>query len=315
MTGTAPHLPWLRSFEACARRLNFTLAGQEIGLTQAAVSQQIASLETSLGVSLFKRGRRGVELTVEGAAYLPHVQAAFATLSHSTQALFGESGAQAVSLITPASFGLLWLAPRLAALTATHPDLRLTLSTMQSPADYTAANADLEIRFGLGEWPGRTAYRITAERLTPICAPTLIAGDHAGRDWRDLPLLAVRGARELWSDWFLMAGQRQAARPTLTFDTFAIALEAAKAGAGVLLGSRPLIDADLARNQVARLSELELQSPNGHFLCLRAGEPPTSARQALLDWFLREASGAATLVPVQAGRATALASRPRAAER
>ena len=287
MTEQIPHLPWLRCFEACARRLNFTLAGKEIGLTQAAVSQQIGALEKTLGVALFRRERRGVELTAEGAAYLPHVQAAFATLSHSTQALFGAPRGKEVSLIAPASFALLWLAPRLSGFAAGHPDLALVVSTMQTPADYAVAQADLEIRFGIGEWPGLAAHRITHERLTPICAHGL---DPGRPGWQDLPLLAVRGAREMWRDWFAMAGLRSTARPAFVFDTFAIALEAAKAGAGVLLGSRPLIDAALARGEVIRLSDLELQSPNGHFLCLRAGEPPTPARQAVLNWFLREAS-------------------------
>lgn len=284
MSELLPHLPWLRSFEAAARRLNFTLAGEELGLTQAAVSQQVKALEASLGVTLFHRGRRGVELTAEGAAYLPHVQSAFAGLAHTTQELFGGTREIEVRLVAPASFAALWLAPRLPGFTQANPGLTLAVTTMNTPADYAAANAGLEIRFGIGQWPGLQSHRLTTERLTPVCAPPLARGT-----WQDLPLLTVRGAREMWRDWFLMAGETTVSRPSHSFDTFVIALEAAKAGAGVLLGSRPLVDGALARRELIRLSDLELPSPNGHFLAYRAEEMLTPPHRAAINWFLREA--------------------------
>lgn len=287
MADPLPYLPWLRSFEAAARRLNFTLAAEELGLTQAAVSQQIKSLELQLGVQLFQRGRRGVELSAQGAAYLPHVQAAFASLSHTTAELFGGARGTELRLVTPASFGALWLAPRLAAFTAAVPGVTLAISTMTQPGDYAAAAADLEIRFGTGSWPGLQSHRLTTEYMTPVCAPSL-----AVEDWQDLPLLTVRGARGMWRDWFMMAGSPAPARPFHSFDTFVVALEAAKAGAGVLLGSRPLIDAALLKGDLVRLSTLDLPSPNGHFLSFRAEEAQPPARRAAVNWFIREAGRA-----------------------
>ena len=287
MTDLLPHLPWLRSFEAAARRLNFTLAGSELGLTQAAVSQHIKALEETLGVILFHRGRRGAELSAEGAAYLPHVQAAFAALSHTTQELFGGAHGTEIKLIAPASFAALWLAPRLAAFNRINPGLTLAITTMQTPGDYTSADADFEIRFGIGQWPGLQSHRLTTQRMTPICARAIKPSGK--KDWSGLPLLSVRGAREMWRDWFQMAGDSPVVRSTHSFDTFVIALEAAKAGVGVLLGSRPLIDQALTRRELVRLSDLELPSPNGHFLCLKAGEASNPARRAVVNWFLREA--------------------------
>ncbi|MFN4144088.1 LysR substrate-binding domain-containing protein [Aestuariivirga sp.] len=287
MADDLPHLPWLRSFEAAARRLNFTLAAEELGLTQAAVSQQIKALEHRLGVSLFRRGRRGVELSADGAAYLPHVQAAFASLSHTTAELFGSTRSAELRLVTPASFGALWLAPRLAAFTAAVPGVALAVSTMTLPGDYAAAEADLEIRFGTGSWPGLQSHRLTTEYLTPVASPSL-----ASEDWQEMPLLTVRGAREMWRDWFMMAGRPAPARAFHSFDTFLIALEAAKAGAGILLGSRPLVDAALLRGDLVRLSDLDLPSPSGHFLSYRAEEAQSPAHRAAVNWFLREAGRA-----------------------
>jgi DNA-binding transcriptional LysR family regulator len=284
MADHLPHLPWLRSFEAAARRLSFTLAAEELGLTQAAVSQQIKTLEHSLGVSLFLRGRRGVELSADGAAYLPHVQAAFASLAHTTDELFGGARKTEVKLITPASFGALWLAPRLPAFTKALPGVTLTIQTMTNPGDYAETAADLEIRFGAGHWPGLQSHRLTTEHMTPVCAPTLRTDA-----WQELPLLAVRGAREMWRDWFMMIGSVSMPRGVHSFDTFVMALEAAKAGAGILLGSRPLIDAALLKGELVRLSDLDLPSPHGHFLAYRAEEAQTPALHATINWLLREA--------------------------
>src|SRR5689334_17435096 len=119
-----PPLDWLRVFEACARRENFTAAGADLGITQATVSQQIRLLEERLGVRLFVRLRRGVALTTEGAAYLPHVQSALLSLSRSTAELFGGRGQRAIALRSPISFAALWLAPRLASFGIAFPGVR-----------------------------------------------------------------------------------------------------------------------------------------------------------------------------------------------
>lgn len=285
MTTSLPYLPWLRSFEAAARRLNFTQAGEELGLTQAAVSQQVKALEQTLGTSLFRRGRRGVELTAEGAAYLPHVQKAFAAIAHSTGELFGGTRRTEIRLISPASFATIWLAPRLKNFSIDVPGVTLATSTMTNPADYAAAEADLEIRFGTGQWPGLQSHRLTTEYMTPVCAPGL-----ARADWLSLPLLTVRGAREMWQDWFRMEGVPPASGGALHFDTFIVALEAARAGAGVLLGSRPLIDAALQDGGLVRLSGLNLPSPNGHFLAYRAEQAQGPAHRMTVEWLLREAA-------------------------
>src|SRR5687768_10005331 len=198
----SPPLIWLRTFEAAARRLSFTAAAGELGLTQAAVSQQIRLLEAKLKTTRFRSRRRGVELTPEGAAYLPHVQAAFGSLARSTAELFGPRAAHVIAVRSPISFATLWLAPRLPALAAALPNIRLAVTTIHVPSDYSS-DGGLDIQFGGGSFPGRTAHRLTSERLVPVAAPSLLArGTERGpADWASLPLLAVSGAREMWPDW------------------------------------------------------------------------------------------------------------------
>ncbi|MCW6508574.1 LysR family transcriptional regulator [Lichenifustis flavocetrariae] len=285
-----PALDRLRSFECAARTLNFTAAGHELGLTQAAVSQHIKLLEAELGRPLFRRLPRGVELTLDGAAYLPHVQAAFGSLGRSTQALFGPDRRATLTLCGPISFMALWLAPRLVRLQAALPRIRLTLTTMSVPADYEASATDFDLRFGTGSFPGRSSHRLTMERLLPMAAPRLIERIGPSGDWTTLPLLSVTGAREMWPDWFAAARLSPARETVLRCDSFIIAYEAARHGSGVLLGAQALASASLADGSLIALSTIALSHQAGHFVTYAAGRSLGRAENELLDWLLHEAT-------------------------
>lgn len=280
--GILPPLDWLRSFEAAARLSNFTAAATELGLTQAAVSQHIRLLEERLKVRLFARLARGVALSPEGAAYLPHIQSAFTTIGNSTRELFEPRAVQTVTLRVPISFALLMLVPALPALAIDFPHLRLDMVTIHRPADYDEPGSVLDIRFGNGAFSGREAERLTVERLLPVASAGL-AGD---ADWTSRPLLLVAGAREMWAEWFAAAGLAGHTARAHRFDSFVAAMEAAKAGAGVLLGSRPLINAALAQRVLLPLSGFELTSTSGHFLTRPTGRRLTDAEREFSRWLL-----------------------------
>lgn len=287
-----PTLSWLRAFEAAARHRSFTAAGGELGLTQAAISQQVRLLEARLGRSLFERLRRGVELTPDGAAYLPHVQSAFRAIAQTTAELFGSRSRQVIRLRCPISFAALWLAPRLPGFFVAFPATRVDIATIHAPGDYEAAPDGFDIRFGSGDFPGRTAHRMTSERLVPAVAATHLETDwDAGKGpWPDLPLLSVAGAREMWPDWLALSGMAEPRRPILRCDSFIVAYEAARSGAGILLASRPLVDRALERGELVRLSPIELTSSAGHFMTHPAGIGLSPEDQAFLGWWLRQAS-------------------------
>ncbi len=276
-----PPLEWLRAFEAAARLENFTAAAEELHLTQAAVSQQIRKLEAHLGVTLFRRLPRGVQLTSEGLAYLPHVQASFGALARSTRDLFGAGGRKAVSIAAPISFATLWLTPKLTVLRERHPELRVTLASVYRPLDYETIAADLEIRFGNGPWDGKTARHLETETLVPVCAPSLLSRIPEG-DWSQLPLLGMSGPRGGWSDWADLAGMPPPGPPVLVFDSFIQALEAAKEGAGVLLASLPLTRPLLDSGQLHQLSPIVLTMSAGHWLVRDAGSLAGSSDVELL---------------------------------
>jgi LysR family transcriptional regulator of beta-lactamase len=284
----SPSVLWLRSFEAAARVLNFTAAGAELGLTQAAISQHIKLLEAELGVALFRRLPRGVELTAEGGTYLPHVQAAFRSLTRSTEDLFGTSAEATLRLLGPVSFMTLWLAPRLANFRQRFPHVRLGISTMHVPADYLSPDFDFDIRFGIGDFTGRSSERLTVESYLPAAAPSLLASLADAAHWPELSLLSVSGARELWPSWFAAAAMPVPPRPPLRFDSFITALEAARHGAGVLLATRPLGNAALTDGSLMRLSDVELRADSGHFITFAAGRTLRPLHEAFLDWIRSE---------------------------
>jgi DNA-binding transcriptional LysR family regulator len=181
------------------------------------------------------------------------------------------------------------LVPALPDLAKALPRIQLDLVTIHRPTDYDLPGSVLDIRFGNGSFAGREADRLTAERLVPVAAPGLAGG----ADWTSLPLLLVAGAREMWAEWFAAAGLAGHPRRSHRFDSFVAAMEAAKAGAGVLLGSRPLVDAALDSKTLVRLSGFELSSTSGHFLTKASAARLTGAEQDFRQWLLSRLSAPA----------------------
>ena len=279
-TSPLPPLEWLRVFEAAARLGNFTAAAEELGLTQAAVSQRIRNLEARIGVPLFVRLPRGVEPTVDGESYAPHVRAALLSLQRSTADLFS-APRRRLSIAATSATAELWIAPRLPALLERLPDLQVSLFTIARISDYAGVNADLEVRFGTGDWPGRRAKKMFDELLAPVAAPALL--ERQDRDWRSLPQIAVSSLRDGWLDWAAAADVAPPRPPSLRFDTFAQGLAAAKSGAGVLLGSLALIEREIAAGQLLRLPEPSIRMEAGYWLTWPTASAPYRERSLVID--------------------------------
>ena len=161
-----PPLNWLRSFEASARHLNFTLAATELHMTQAAVSQQIKGLETTLGCALFIRLPRGLELTDAGRAYIPGVRESIEKLALVTDEVFGKERSHTLTVRVNLVFFNTWLAPRLADFRRQHADIDLRFTSNIWVANQDK-EADVEIRYGKGTWSGFNCDRLTWDELIP----------------------------------------------------------------------------------------------------------------------------------------------------
>lgn len=273
-----PPLEWLRAFEAAGRLGSFTAAAAETGLTQASISQRIKALEALLGTSLFHRLPKGVELTVAGDAYLPHIGEAMARVRRGTADLFTRPRTR-ISIAATPSVTALWIAPRMARLSAGLPGVELSIVSIGREADYQAQATDYQIRFGNGHWEGYDSALLFREVLAPVTAPDLA---RTMDNWRDLPVIALTGPRDGWAEWASGTGEAPPASPVLRFDGQNAALEAAKSSAGVTLASVPLARSMLDRGELERLSDHDLAMSGGQWLCWRSGEVGRCEHKAIL---------------------------------
>lgn len=254
-----PSLDLLEGFEAAARHLSFTKAGEELYLTQSAVSRQIKDLEEQLGVPLFERRHRALALTEAGQQFYAAAAQVLTTMRSATERLRTASGRKRpLSVTTTHSFAALWLIPRLAGFTRTHPgvDVRITADTRVQ--DLERDGLDLAIRHGPASLAGPNAVRLFGERVFPVCSPKLLKKNPL-REPADLKhhcLLQyddpdVRHPWLHWKTWLEIAGipdLRPAA--TLSFSGYEQIIPAAVAGHGVALGRTPLVKDLLAAKEL-----------------------------------------------------------------
>ncbi|QDI75779.1 MULTISPECIES: LysR family transcriptional regulator [Leisingera] len=254
-----PPLDWLKVFEAAGRHGSFTAAAEEFGATQAAVSQRIRNLESWLGRQLFIRSARGVSLTVDGESYLPLVHDSLRALEQGTENLFGQTVRELRIAGLPSHLEMLLL-PRLAVFSKTFPDLRLVTETVPRRLDFEAADGALQIRYGRGGWVGRQEALLANEVLQPMTAPGL------AEDWRQLPAIELRGERPGWAEWSRVTGEAAPEAGSLSVDSMAHALRAARLGLGVVLGSRVLAANLLQTGQLDCARAPELPTIDGYWL-------------------------------------------------
>ena len=187
-----PPLNPLHVFECAARHGSFTKAAEELGVTQPAVSRQVALLEDYLGVRLFHRETRGLTLTGEGKRYASQIAPAFRCIAEATDELVSARAAAPLKLQVYATFMAKWLMRRLPQLQTNHPDLRLRTRTAVTPVDFARDNVDAAIQLGTGDWQGMDSVFLFADEILPVCSPALLAGGPPVKTSADLlryPLL------------------------------------------------------------------------------------------------------------------------------
>ena len=242
-----PRLNLLRTFDAAARHLSFTLAASELNISQAAVSQQIRNLESYLDCRLFIRQNRSLSLTSKGQAYLDVVHEALDRLDTVTDQLFPGQHDKCVTLRCTSAIATLWLAPKLKSLQKAHSDIELRINTLGQLSDgEKVSSTELEIFISAKKPADNRSLKLLTSTITPVCAPTLNANRQPAEDPGDLlnfELIHVLGYDDDWHRWFSRHHRDKVKIPGgLTVDGSLIAIEAARRGEGVMLGRRPFID-------------------------------------------------------------------------
>lgn len=275
------HIPLeaFRVFDAACRHMNFSRAGRELNITQAAVSRRIKGLEDHLGTQLFTRSGKNLALTARGERLFQRVRATLDYLEESLEP-FRTGAGQSIALAASGSVSHLWLGARLRDFSRDNPDVALRLTTSDSPADLASENNDLVILYSAGDHPRWELTPLLAEELAPVAAPAYIArkrldpatvtpADLAGLDLIDYERFNANWISfRPWLERVAPQACRPMPRPHLTFSTYALAIDAALSGDGVALGSLGLIAGHLAEGRLVQLGRASLSTGYGYHLGL-----------------------------------------------
>ena len=280
----------LKVFEVAARNGSFTLAADELNVTQVAVSKRISGLEDQLGYALFRRQGRRIDLTTRGRRLATRVNAALHYLETELEALSPGSEAGQVSISAAASISQLWLPRKLHRLTETFPDLKLVLNTTDHIRDLEASPDELSILYlPTAEHPAWTLTPLFCEELTPVAAPQYLQA--MGISQTDLPLapatlaaldcLDYRRANAHWFTlrmWFaLQPSVGGGVNMKLTFSSYSMTIDAVLDGRGIALGSRNMVSDLIASGRLIELSDQVHATGNSYHLGLARHRPVPKA--------------------------------------
>lgn len=279
-----PPLNWLRAFEAASRHLSFTGAAVELGMTQSAVSQQIKSLEGYLGLALFHRRPRVLEITEAGRNYLPFVQDAFLGLATATRNLRGIDRDEVLQVQSNLAFSVFWLAPRLPRLFKAYPWLRIIISTALWEPERMASGADIEIRYTTTA-PNGSVELLVNDVCYPICAPDM---DVTIDNLFDHYFFDCNGMTANWENWCKFKGIKMPANKRITYaTTLTVSTHAAERGAGVALGHNILVGDLIREGRLKRPFEGAFEMQEAYYL-ITPERNKIRAQNAFREWILHE---------------------------
>jgi len=297
-----PPLAQLEAFEASARHLSFTKAGDELALTQSAVSRQIAALEEHYGLALFRRLHRALRLTDDGQALFQVVTEVLGQLHQVGAALKRERRAKTVVVTTTPGFAGLWLIPRLTGFMAAHADVDVRISAVYTLVNLNRDGVDLAIRYQTEEGAGEGAELLFGDVVMPVCSPRLLRDParplKVPDDLRHHVLLYLdSGPGADMQDWpmWLRAMKLEGVKPAsvLHFSQFDQLINAAVSGQGVALGRSPLLQQMLRTRQLVAPFKKTVASPRSYYLVRSATAARKPEVEAFAAWVREEARRAA----------------------
>ncbi|RAU44297.1 MULTISPECIES: LysR substrate-binding domain-containing protein [unclassified Pseudomonas] len=286
-----PSMSLLLAFEAAARHESYTRAALELSLTQSAVSRQVQALEQQLGLTLFRREGRQVQLTEVGRLYQREMSEALGRIRSATlQAIAYQSGAGSLRLATLPTFGSKWLLPRLHGFYKQHPGMLVHINSRIDGVDFETSGIDAAIVVGTTGLPGQISHRLHAEELVVVVSPQ--AADEQ-RDWTPehiagQMLLNVANNPNAWGDWFSHHRlPHRLMRLGPSFELTSHLIQAVKAGIGIGLVPRILVADELASNQLIGV-DLPFASQRSYYLTYPPRNEMLPSLQAFRAWLLEQ---------------------------
>jgi LysR family glycine cleavage system transcriptional activator len=289
----------LRAFEAVARHLNFRAAAEEMALTQSAVSRQIQSLEEEVGVNLFLRHTRAVELTSAGAQLLMAVSQSLPRIDNAVRQIRQSAGRRAVSLTTFASFASMWLIPRLERFQRDNPEIDIRIDASDTSLDLDIADVDLALRYGPMAHMPPQAVRLFGEQLTPVVSPWLLKSGPSLKTPADVAQFALIEAGDAhhthlewltWRRWFDEHGLSKLQPKRWLYFNYAYQMvQAALTGQGVVLARLPLVAEALANGDLIEpLPKLRMDSPMAYWLIVGPRSSQRPEIKSFCEWLIAQ---------------------------
>lgn len=288
-----PSISALKCFEAAARHQSFTLASEELDLTQSAVSRQVKELEQTVGAQLFRRTGREVVLTRAGKRLADDVSAELDSLRRiMMRAVSAGNMNSTLRVAVLPTFATNWLIPRLPDFFSKHPDLEISVSTRLEPFDLNAENFDFAIHFGQKNWPNTEMRSFFSERMIPIASPavveqygiTSLAEPHAA------PLIHTSSRPSAWQDYMEQMGFRDKVYlKGRYFDQFSMVIAAVQASLGIGLLPRYLIESEIKNGSLVVLADEELVTENSYYFVTPIDQEDENVEK-FYEWMIGKAA-------------------------
>lgn len=288
-----PAVTNLQAFEAVARRRSFALAASELHLTASAISHQVSRLEAHLGVRLFERSAHGVRLSAAGENYLAKIGGALSAIASATEDVrHGVSNSLYVH--SAPSIASLWLMSRLRAFAQAYPDISLNLSAAHTPSDFALGQSDIDIRYGIPNWPDLVVEPLFEERIVPLASPEFIRHHRLKRveQLLDVKLIQSNVSVVQWSDWFGEFSDKRAPDWfAVRFDRAQMSLDAATQGLGVALESTTIAARHIAERKLRPIFGLDQAVKiKAHFVVYPPRHAKRPSVKAFVEWIHGEAA-------------------------
>ena len=284
--------------------MSYKAAADELCVSQSAISHQVKGLEDSLGVQLFVRRVRAIELTAAGRLYLPVLSLAFDSIAEGTARLSHGRSDTVLTLQAYSTFTMRWLLPRLSGFQRDNPGFRVHLHTAQTDAQFLQSDIDAAIMVGQPSQAGVHYELMFGAELFPVCSPAYLAEHPELREPADLlrqELLQVYPSPADWQVWFHAHGLTVPPQPAgLRFESYDVALASAVRGIGVALGQQPYMERDLKAGTLLELFPgRRVVNPNRWLLACRALSREEPKVVAFRDWLLAEIAADQSLAGVR----------------
>ena len=291
----SPSLVELHAFLAVARTGSFRKAAEALHVTQAAVSRAVQRLEEQIGIDVVERSGAGVRLTPGGAELRRRTEKHVAALEEAALHLRRTSDRMRLRLSVVPSLGTLWLLPRLEDFRARHPDVEIEFRQYVRDDDYLREDVDLWIVLKHGvrqQWPRQVAARyLVGKDIVAVCTPGVAKGLRRPQQLLEKPLLYHSTYRENWTLWAQAAGVTLPERWRGTgFDLAINLIEAARAGMGVAVVQKCMVEADLASGRLVMPVPGTASTGRGYYLCRRRAQGAHPAADLFSDWVERQAA-------------------------